>query len=350
MANENILPQLSVVIPLYNGRPFIEKCIESILKIRVKKEILIINDGSSDDSYDFCQKKFYTAQDIKLFTKENQGIAQTRNYGLKKATGKYIIFVDQDDEIVPNVIVKALNLIDKNNCCALFWNTKRCYENGRIVNNTTSTVEQIVDRSAIIEEVLPAFLYSRRSQLGCEIEPVWGAIYRTDFIRQNNISFKAFVSYEDDHLFLFDILSCAKKIYILPETGYVWYIRNNSTSHKRTETAQYARKSYQTRLYRFNKYKQICNNQKLIQEYDTYIKQSVIISSINNVCTYYTWDKKEISDIKKMLIDDQFIRAFTGHELMLRNKYSSVIFWLIKKRMFNAACAISYVNSLRQMF
>ena len=92
---------LSIIVPVYNIQKYIGKCLESILKIRnIDYEVLVINDGSPDDSQkiidEYCQKN----SRVKSFIKENGGLSSARNYGMKKAQGEYIWFVDGDDLIV----------------------------------------------------------------------------------------------------------------------------------------------------------------------------------------------------------------------------------------------------------
>jgi len=90
---------ISVIIPVFNGEQYIERSVESVLKQSVKDtEILLLDDGSEDGSLDLCkeyERKY--PEIIKVFTHENMGVANTRNKGVRLASGKYIMFLDQDD-------------------------------------------------------------------------------------------------------------------------------------------------------------------------------------------------------------------------------------------------------------
>lgn len=96
---------VSVIVPVYNVEKYIRRCVHSIVNQTYSNiEILLIDDGSTDNSYNIC--KDYEKNDLRIraFHKENEGLGLTRNYGLKRAKGKFVVFVDSDDYIVSNAI------------------------------------------------------------------------------------------------------------------------------------------------------------------------------------------------------------------------------------------------------
>ena len=96
---------ISVVVPVYNVEKYLKKSIESIINQTYKNlEIIIIDDGSSDDSYNVCKKYKEIDSRIILIHTENKGVSHARNLGLSKANGKYLIFIDSDDYIEDNMI------------------------------------------------------------------------------------------------------------------------------------------------------------------------------------------------------------------------------------------------------
>lgn len=104
---------VSVIIPVYNVGEFIEECIASTVEQSYSKlEIIIINDGSTDDSLSICKKFAERDRRIKVFTKKNGGLSDARNYGISKANGDYIFFLDGDDLIQKNTIETLLSSLD----------------------------------------------------------------------------------------------------------------------------------------------------------------------------------------------------------------------------------------------
>lgn len=115
--------KVSIIVPVYNVERYVEKCIRSILDQSYQNiEIIIVDDGSMDDSYNICADlKKESPDKIELFKKENGGLSSARNFGLSRAKGEYISFVDSDDIISQDFIEKLVSLLEKTgssiSCC-----------------------------------------------------------------------------------------------------------------------------------------------------------------------------------------------------------------------------------------
>ena len=110
------LVKISVIIPVYNTQKYLRECIDSILNQNFKDiEIICINDGSTDNSQDILDE--YHKKDIrfKVFTQKNQGLAKSRNVGLNHAKGEYVIFLDSDDYLKSDSLLKLYNIANKKN-------------------------------------------------------------------------------------------------------------------------------------------------------------------------------------------------------------------------------------------
>lgn len=107
-------PLVSIIIPVYNVEKFISECLNSILEQSYAEyEIIIVNDGSTDASQEVCEK-FIKDDRIKLYNKSNGGLSSARNYGLDKAVGKYVIFIDSDDFWIDKNTLKHLVYVAEN--------------------------------------------------------------------------------------------------------------------------------------------------------------------------------------------------------------------------------------------
>ena len=105
-----ILPYVSVIIPVYNTAPYLRQCLDSVCKQTLQNiEIICINDGSTDNSAEILQQYEEKDSRVCVITQENKGIAVARNIGLQYARGQYIGFVDSDDWIEPNMFALAYN-------------------------------------------------------------------------------------------------------------------------------------------------------------------------------------------------------------------------------------------------
>ncbi len=103
-------PLVSVIVPIYNTEKYLRECVESLLNQTYSNiEIIVINDGSTDTSYAICKSFQIIDRRIKLYTKENEGQSAARNFGLEKAVGEWICFVDSDDKMDEKMIESLLN-------------------------------------------------------------------------------------------------------------------------------------------------------------------------------------------------------------------------------------------------
>ena len=106
--------KVSVIVPVYNGGDFIETCIKDILNQTLKDiELILVNDGSEDNTLDICKKYAEYDNRIILINQENKGVSIARNNGINKAKGKYICFIDSDDRIKEEYLETLYNLAEK---------------------------------------------------------------------------------------------------------------------------------------------------------------------------------------------------------------------------------------------
>ena len=98
------MPLLSVIVPIYNVEKYLKQCIESVIKQQLDSyELILVDDGSTDSSKSICDNYSEKNANIKVFHKKNEGASSARNYGLKKASGKYVLFLDSDDWWNPQI-------------------------------------------------------------------------------------------------------------------------------------------------------------------------------------------------------------------------------------------------------
>lgn len=206
------MPDISIIVPIYNAEKYLNKCIESLIN-QTKKELefILVNDGSTDNSEEII--KSYKDKRIKYFKNENQGIGKTRNFGIEKATGKYIMFVDSDDYIDKNM---AKLMFDKAFSNSLDMVVCDYY---KVINNEN------------IEEKLPSFKQTtlkNSPNLLCDINlSPWNKIYKTSLIKDNNIKFVENLKYEDAP-FVIEALDKANKVGKVNKCLNYYVIHGNS--------------------------------------------------------------------------------------------------------------------------
>lgn len=126
--------KVSVIVPVYNVEKYLRKCLDSIINQTLKDiEIIVVNDGTKDNSQDIIDEYTKKYKNIKGYIKENGGLSSARNYGIKRAVGEYISFIDSDDYIKDDMLEKMYNKAKKDDLDIVVCDSIEIYEDGREV-------------------------------------------------------------------------------------------------------------------------------------------------------------------------------------------------------------------------
>lgn len=152
------MKKVSVLIPIYNTASYLEKCIESVRNQTYNNlEIILINDGSSDNSFDICERLQKIDKRIRIIDKPNTGQADSRYVGFLESTGEYIYCVDSDDTIEKNAIEILVNGLERTNSDMYFARFRLIDENGQVLNTTKKyNIALLNDKVSIIADALCA--------------------------------------------------------------------------------------------------------------------------------------------------------------------------------------------------
>lgn len=206
--------KISVIIPVYNSSTYLRKCLDSVVNQTLKDiEIIVINDGSTDDSKNIIEEYTVKYKNIIFIDQENKGIGKTRNIGIKKATGEYITFVDSDDYIKENMLEEYYKYAKKHNFDLVIGSYIKKINNKEIIfeNNKFKTGNV---------KTTPQILYL------IEYGP-WAKLYKREMLINNNIYFDEKRKYEDMP-FVSKALLKSKLIGQITEPYYYYIIHNNS--------------------------------------------------------------------------------------------------------------------------
>lgn len=216
--------KVSVIIPVYNVQDYLERCVDSIIKQTYKNiEIILIDDGSHDNSGKICDDYKKKYNNIIVIHKENEGQSIAREYGIKIAKGEYISFVDSDDFLNEKYYEKMIRLLEKSDCdiavCDYikFSTNKLNYNNAN--NKNYFKERKIVSNSEAIKLIL-----QRNNKI---TNYLWNKLYRRKVFQ--NIIFPNFNIYEDLAI-MYLIFDNSKKVAITNEQLYYYFDRKNSSS------------------------------------------------------------------------------------------------------------------------
>lgn len=241
---------VSVIIPVYNVKKYLSKCIESVVNQTYNKlEIILVNDGSNDGSNEICEK--YKDQDnrIVFISKENGGLSSARNVGLDISKGEYVTFLDSDDYIDRNMIRVLVNNLEKNQCDISIIDPVRVDESDNVICSIKNKLERVIYNK---EEAIEKY---------CEGKfiPAWGKLYKKCLF--DNIRFPIGVLNEDEAIMIKVFDNCKRKIiydnsqlyyYLYRESGS---ITNNKNSIKNYE--DWVKNSYSNMIYIKENYPQL---------------------------------------------------------------------------------------------
>ncbi|RAP51827.1 MAG: hypothetical protein BZ133_02265 [Methanosphaera sp. SHI613] len=219
--------KISIIIPVYNKERFLDKCLQSILAQSFNDyEVICVDDGSTDLSLSILNEYAKDNSNFKVFSKENEGPGSARNYGLKKATGEYILFLDADDWIESDTLDKLYTTAKNNDSDLVLFNATEHYK-----NNTTKDRIYHVHFDENIDLERYSFDYNNNINLvmnGYHI--VCTKLHRLDFIKEHELEFSDKSEFEDV-LFHIKSMIYAKHISYNPDKFYQ-YNRTNEDSRQ----------------------------------------------------------------------------------------------------------------------
>lgn len=221
------MEKLSIVVPVFNMGYLVKRCIESLINQSYSNiEILIVNDGSTDDSFSYIEP-YLSNPKIKYFVQENKGLGNARNVGIKNASGTLITFVDSDDWVDLDLYKLMIDNIEQTKSDIAICGVKNEF------NNYQSTEERYTyTYSNILNKYKALSLLSRCENNNYLISPVvWNKVYKKSLILDNGINFID-NSYWEDDIFSFQVFLYANTISIVPQAYYHYFQREKSiTKH-----------------------------------------------------------------------------------------------------------------------
>lgn len=218
------MKKISIIIPIYNAEKYLVKCLDSVVKQTYKNlEIILVDDGSKDNSKLICKRYVLKDDRIKLICNTNHGVGYSRNCGIKKANGDGIIFIDADDHVKLNYIEKMVEFFDNNDL--VICNVYDFYEKyDKYIFNEVNLKDLTGDWKNDI------FL------LGNKIFYPHLKLYKTEIIKYNNIYFPEDMVTAEDQIFNYRYLKYVKKYKFINEALYIYSHRENmSLSRLRTK-------------------------------------------------------------------------------------------------------------------
>ena len=218
---------ISIVIPVYNAASFLADMLDSIVYQSYNDyEIILVNDGSTDESSAICHKYALQYKNITVFDRQNYGAAASRNFGIEKAQGEFIWFMDSDDVLEEDALLRAIEMQKESDADVVIGGMNFCFtDTGRISTKVLSR-NIVLDSEGFKEQYKELFSINYVSSL-CN------KMFRREIVCRNNIRLHESLQMYEDYIFCMDILLKCKVIACSSSVFYNYELRNTlSLSHR----------------------------------------------------------------------------------------------------------------------
>ncbi len=314
--------KVSVIVPVYNVEKYIDRCLKSLVNQTLKDiEIIVVNDGSPDNSQKIIDKYAKKYKNVKSYIKENGGVSDARNYGIKKSSGEYIAFVDGDDFVLENMYESMYEKAKSDNFDVVVCDLNYIYEDSNKENRVSSGFNK--DTSDINKAIINNY------------PVVWNKIIKREIFE--DIEFKKGVWFEDVE-FIYRMLPLIKNIGVIKEPFNQYIQRKGSIT-----------KSVDKRIYNYiDNWNGIIDFYKEKGFYDKYKKElefayvRYIYATFVKQSTYFDKDEYNkavdlaIKNVKKNFPNYRknkyFYKSLKGAYLLTFNKCVSKILYKIKNK------------------
>lgn len=214
---------LSVIIPVYNSEKFIIKAVESVIHQTYKDiEIILVDDGSTDESYHMCYELSQKYNNVFLYKKDNGGVGSARNYGIGKANGDYILFLDSDDYIEERMVEDLLGQMEKESSDIVFcgYYVEKKDKDVLVIEATKNN--KVMNIDLFFKNIFSFLANNIVNNIGTKI-------YKKSIIDKNNIRFIEDYNICEDIMFCLNYLEKTNKISLNPGIFYHYVFQNNNS-------------------------------------------------------------------------------------------------------------------------
>lgn len=334
-----MLIMLTIIVAVYNIKEeFLKKCLDSLLdQGRTDYKVLVIDDGSTDNSGKICDQYAEKSDIITVIHQTNQGVSCARNNGIERAVTEWISFVDGDDWVSSDYVSEIYECL----------NGETAYSDMVMFNYSREFFKAVSEeyfdhRSRFLDEkdmdICRKGIYFKHTRNGkfnpYTVIAVWNKVYRTDFIKENNIHFIPKAKKAQDVLFNSDTFCCANKVYYLHKGLYHYRCWENSRTHRfDPKIIEYSEIEINYLMNNISRY-------DLDNDMYKYLYCRICKRIYSCLRLYYFHSKnkdnlfKKISDVKKFVSKPLYRRAIENADMELFDSQEKVFVYSLKFRLY----------------
>ena len=323
----------SVIIPVYNVEKYIDRCLKSIISQNYDDlEIIVIDNGSTDSSGSICDTYASEYSNISVYHIENHGVGAARNFGLSKARGEFIYFVDSDDYLVGNLFADFADKLVSDLDLVVFSYYNSFEEDLTEKSRTEKSLpfKGNYDKDGFIKIFKELFLSDM-------LYTVWNKIYRREFLLENNLSFEQYEIGEDVR-FNLNVYRNVNRIFLSQDSYYVYVI-----GRKGSAMSSYNPKRIQYQLQELKMVDSLLSDWYLDSfDLDQTIKARILMSNIYNISKQNTQFSSKVEYVKD-ICENKDIKSFIHTE---ENDLKPFINYLLKQKRYSTVLFLKMVQAL----
>ena len=299
---------LSIIIPVYKVEQYLEACVSSIsFQCSEDDEIILVDDGSPDNCPDICDRLANEISGVKVIHQKNGGLSAARNTGIRNASGKYLVFIDSDDKVLPDAVKTIKSAVKK-------------YSDADII--AFPFISQRTDKDVCMGRLKEnnSIGYMLSHSNGAEIWPAWKHVVKREFIIDNDLFFPEGRLHEDVYWSSLIWSRSSNSYYYFDKP---WYLYNNSREGAITSKIRY--RNYRDMVDNADDLIPAVKKSSLNSEAVSLLLQRISEACFTTLRAYFNCDKNERSDMKKLLKKKLYVFEY-GRSLKHRFFYNAAKF------------------------
>lgn len=331
------MEKVSIVIPVYNVEKYLEECVESIVNQTYNNlEIILIDDGSTDNTGQICEKLSCENEKIIALHQENSGVSAARNCGIRAASGRYIMFLDGDDYVLHNIVECFVNemknfdlvmsgyvIVDKRGVIS-----RQHYDDRKFLSS-----KEFADQFYVYFPTIFNF--------------VWGKLYNLDIIKNNNILFKEDIMMGEDLIFNVEYYCHVNKIHVLADEYLYYRVVNESLSRKHYSNVEKMNVKYFGAAKKFMEKEGCFSGKNLLKYYEVMLEDYLYALTILFQDSYI---KRKVKEKEFNIICNSKLFLESISKVRVSGLHNTILVYCVHKKNFGILyCYLKFYFSLKRL-
>ena len=316
---------VSVLVPVYNAERFLQQCVDSLLRQTYANiEIVLVNDGSTDESGKICDEYAMNDSRVKVVHKANAGVSEARITAFENSRGSYIAFVDADDYVAPHYIEAMLKAATEHQADIVSCNLLKV--NGNRTIKESHRMEGLYDRQQIREAMQNCLLYDKKTRTNGMTIYLWSKLIKRDYVAKG-LEYGRGIWFGEDQIALFCMLYEIERLYVMQDRLY-YYVQ-----HEAQVTRRYHPSMWLTNIECWKRYRMLDREHLIDEQLNLRIWKSINRIVFQRMTTVVDKYKDFRSDMIVLREHEEMKRFFSQGIIGFEFK-ENIKYWMLKYRMF----------------